>query len=285
MAEGARLGVESLSFSLGGDATNLAIALTKMGYPAKLISGVGSDVVGECLMTALQTYGIDTSEVVRLSGQKKYATLIFRFPDRERTLFIDGREYLPFAPPLDCVRENDIVALCSLLQEPLLRPERAAAIAREARERGAIVCADSYTVRDLAGFEAYRCVFPYLDFYFPNDEEAARYTGCAEPEPACRRILDWGVKNVVMKLGARGCMLRGELGSVDLPAFNAGKVVDTTGCGDHFLAGFLGALLDGEAPRGCCLRASAVAAICTRYSGASTSVLERGEIDAIINGR
>ena len=63
--EGARINVPAIRLSLGGDATNVAIALRKLGCPAQLISRVGDDVVGECLLTALRHYGIDTSQTLR----------------------------------------------------------------------------------------------------------------------------------------------------------------------------------------------------------------------------
>ena len=148
--EGARINVPAIHLSLGGDATNVAIALRKLGCPAQLISRVGDDVVGECLLTALRHYGIDTSQTLR-GPQPKAATQIFRFEDRARTLFIDARDYAPYEIPLHSVCPGDIVALCSLLQEPLRDSAQVRRAASEAKARGAIVCADAYTVRDQFG--------------------------------------------------------------------------------------------------------------------------------------
>ena len=279
--EGARINVPAIHLSLGGDATNVAIALRKLGCPAQLISRVGDDVVGECLLTALRHYGIDTSQTLR-GPQPKAATQIFRFEDRARTLFIDARDYAPYEIPLHSVCPGDNVALCSLHQEPLRDSAQVRRAASEAKARGAIVCADAYTVRDQFDFSVYRDAFAYFDYFFPNDEEAMCYTRAASPEEACRVLLSWGVKNVVMKLGKDGCMLYSAQGSFRQPAFPVAHVVDTTGCGDHFIAGFLSALLEEFSPQECCRRASAAAAICTQFMGASTSALSRSAVEQLL---
>ena len=279
--EGARIGVSAIRLSLGGDATNVAIALRKLDCPAQLISRVGDDVVGACLLTALGHYGIDTSQTLR-GPQSKVATQIFRFEDRERTLFIDSRDYAAYEIPMDSVCAGDIVALCSLLQEPLRDPDQVRRVAAEAKKRGATVCADAYTVRDQLDFSVYRSAFEQFDYFFPNDEEAMRYTGTDSPEAACRVLRSWGVKNVVMKLGKDGCLFSSEQESFRQAAFPIEHVVDTTGCGDHFMAGFLSALLEGLPARECCRRASASAAICTQSMGASTSALSRAAVEEIL---
>lgn len=276
--DGARINVPAIRLSLGGDATNVAIALRKLGCPAQLISCIGDDVVGECLLTALRHYSIDTSQILR-GPQSKTAMQIFRFEDRARTLFIDAHDYASYEIPLDSVCPGDIVALCSLLQEPLRDPAQVQHVASAAKARSAIVCADAYTVRDQLDFSIYRDAFAYFDYFFPNDEEAMRYTRATSPEEACRVLLSWGVKNVVMKLGKDGCMFYSAQAAFRQSAFPIPHIVDTTGCGDHFMAGFLSALLEELPPQECCRRASAAAAICTQFMGASTSVLSRSAVE------
>jgi sugar/nucleoside kinase (ribokinase family) len=83
---------------------------------------------------------------------------------------------------------------------------------------------------------------PYLDFFMPNLEEAEMITGLKDPEQMCQFFLKAGAKHVILKMGARGSLLVGADGTrVRMPAFKV-KVVDTTGCGDAWSAGFIAGL-------------------------------------------
>ena len=282
--EGTRIIVDAIRFSLGGDATNVAVTLSKLGQPVSLISAVGTDIVGECLIYALKRYGIDTKGIVKLQ-QKKCATQIFSFKDRERTLFIDNRDYEDFDISLTNLIPGDVVALCSLLQSPLRDAQKVAKIAEIAHKKGAVVCADAYTDERVDDFSQFRSALSYIDFFFPNEEEALHYTGCANREDASKKLLEWGVGTVVMKLGDEGCMVRGKASNGYFPAFPIEQAVDTTGCGDNFLAGFLSGLLDKKDIDVCCARGAAVASVCAQYVGASTSPITMSMLEELLKRR
>ena len=140
-------------------------------------------------------------------------------------------------------------------------------------------------------------MLPYIDYFFPNEEEAAYYTDMDEPREAVTELLSMGVKGVVVKRGANGifagigwenpavgcgesfcatclassCSIRdsekirgGEMFA--LPAIPV-DAVDTTGAGDHFVAGFITALLKKKDFRFCCGMGLAAAARCIVRTG------------------
>lgn len=82
---------------------------------------------------------------------------------------------------------------------------------------------------------------PHLDYLLPNDEHVTGLAGEPEIEAACRAFLDRGVGCVAATCGGDGVLLIDTAGIERVPAF-AIDVVDTTGCGDAFSAGFLAAL-------------------------------------------
>ena len=180
------------------------------------------------------------------------------------------------------VRGAKIVSLCSLLNEPLLDPENVNLAAGEAKRAGSIVCADVYTKPGIRTLAPYRDAFPFIDYFFPNEGEALQYTGASRAEDAAEVFLGMGAKNVVVKLGARGCLVRNAAECYTVPALPAKRVVDTTGAGDSFQAGFIAGLLEGRPLRECCGMGHAAARICIRHMGASTGFDGRIRLEELL---
>jgi sugar/nucleoside kinase (ribokinase family) len=95
----------------------------------------------------------------------------------------------------------------------------------------------------------------------PSVKEAERITGRHAPTEMAAFLRERGVANVVIKLGERGCFVLPEAGAGFAVEGYATRVVDTTGAGDSFVAGFLASLLRGWQPRRCARVACAVAAL------------------------
>ncbi len=83
---------------------------------------------------------------------------------------------------------------------------------------------------------------PYVDFFMPNYEEAVMICGLRDRQEILRYFLDRGVKHAVLRMGANGSaigMIEGEvLREIRTPAFDV-PIVDSTGCGDAYNAGFI----------------------------------------------
>ncbi len=88
----------------------------------------------------------------------------------------------------------------------------------------------------------------------PNIDEARKILGddSLTPERAARILLDMGVKIVVIKMGKDGCYVADGKTAEFVPAFKV-KVVDTTGAGDTFMAGFISAYVNGRSLRECAI--------------------------------
>ena len=111
-----------------------------------------------------------------------------------------------------------------------------------AKEHGAVTTMDILGIKQDGMAEKILPCMPYLDYFMPNLEEAAMITGLTDPDEMCKYFLNAGAKNVVLKMGERGSLIVSSTGErIRVPAFKV-KLVDTTGCGDAWSAGFIAGL-------------------------------------------
>jgi ribokinase len=105
-------------------------------------------------------------------------------------------------------------------------------------------------------------IIPKVDIFLPNIDEARKILGddSLSPESAARILLDMGVKVVVLKMGKEGCYVADSTFAGFVPSFKV-KVVDTTGAGDTFMAGFLSAYLQGKGLHECAMIGAATAGL------------------------
>ena len=112
-----------------------------------------------------------------------------------------------------------------------------------------------------------------MDYFIPSYEEAVALTGRKNPEDIVRSFFKAGAPNIVgVKLGAKGCYIANHRYAEYVPPAKASRVVDTTGAGDAFVAGFLGATVKGFSAFAAARIANAVAAGCVTAVGASTAI-------------
>ena len=120
-----------------------------------------------------------------------------------------------------------------------------------------------------------------VDLFLPNESEAQLLTGHKDPEQVLRAFADLGLENTVIKLGSRGAaaLRRGRLYTMASPDV---EVVDTTGAGDAFDAGFLDAWLSGADIDEQLRRACICGALSTRARGALTALPFRDELVGVV---
>ena len=274
---------ERIELHIGGDAVNESIALAGMGHRAAIACGTGRDIAGNILHTELSGRGVDISRVrVMDTLTTPIAELMVhqdggRHSINSRATMLEG--YIP-APEELRPEEARIVSLASLFRAPLDRAQTIRDIVLAAKAAGAVVSADTKlpTYRELQ-LEEIADILPLIDYIFPNEKEASYYSGISLEEDGetplsdkYRKMADvfrgYGIRNVIIKAGADGCYVSGEKGTFHLPALPV-EVVDSTGAGDNFVAGFLSGVLRGEGLTACAERGRRQAAICISRMGAS----------------
>ena len=154
-----------------------------------------------------------------------------------------------------------------------------------AKAEGQLVFADTklpnfrvLTLEDL------RDSLPLIDYITPNEDEARYFSGKEEPEDMADVFLGCGVKNVIIKLGGKGCFFKNAEEALRLPAFGI-TAVDATGAGDNFVAGFASEILRGASHADALGFANACGAICTTAVGAETALKSREQVLELIADR
>ncbi|WP_080902694.1 PfkB family carbohydrate kinase [Parabacteroides sp. Marseille-P3160] len=84
-----------------------------------------------------------------------------------------------------------------------------------------------------------REVLPYIHFLKVNEEEMEVLTGYKDIRHAARLLYEWGVREVLITMGSRGSVLYDGRQFYSIPAYEADKVLDATGCGDTYFTGYL----------------------------------------------
>ncbi len=271
---------ESGALHVGGEAVNEAMAAAKLGLRTGVLCYLGEDEAGEMVAGALRRCGVDTGRIIRTKEHPTPVTTMFVRADGTRKSVTNGAHRYNFHPEKDAARFTDARALIlgSLFRAPFDDPEIVHSVLRAARDAGQLVLADTKlpNFRPL-GLEDLRRSLPLIDYITPNEDEARYYSGKEEPEAMADVFLGYGVKNVVIKRGSKGCFFKNAKETVSLPACEI-EAVDATGAGDNFIAGFVSELLRGGSDAAALRFANACGAICTTAVGAASALRDREQV-------
>ena len=267
--------VDSIEEGVGGNGANTSYALARLGAPVRLIGTLGADEAGDRIAATLQAAGVDMAHVKR-SARPTACTVVLVNHDGARALlhrpgasqdaFLEGVELTP-----ELIAGCNWFHLANAFALPALRPRAGDLVAR-ARRAGMSVSID--TGWDARGewLGVLGPCLPHADLLFVNEDEARELTGLGDPVPAARALQERGARNVVVKLGAAGCVVCLGVESIASPGFEA-PVVDTTGAGDCFVGGFLAALQRGLSYADAARFANAVGALSVQKLGSTTGLL------------
>lgn len=265
----------SATVTSGGDAANEAVTLGRLGSHTGLLVKLGTDSIGKSIYSTLEDEPIDLSLLIRDDEAQMILAIVMIQPDGERSFVIrkaNEKSYLTAAEVSDEVLKNTrAVTVGSLYCIPGLDGEPIADVLKRAQSYGAITICDMTYDQLNIGPKAQEASYPHLDYIMPSMEEATYVTGETEPDRIADYFLARGVKNVVLKLGSKGCFFKNAEKSFYSDPYDV-KAVDTTGCGDCCLGGFTHALLKGWPIEKCVDFACAVGAINATGVGAHHTV-------------
>ena len=265
---------ESITLSIGGDAVNESIAITQLGHSAAPMIAVGEDIAGDILRKEIRKHGVVT-DLIRVMPEPfatPVANLIVDEGGGRRSLNAPATRLEGYAPDAAQIRGAKVVSLASLCRAPFDSAEKILSIAKAAKESGAVVCADmKLPTFETLSMEDLAPALPYIDYIFPNEKEAAYYTREDDYRNMAERFAERGVGAVIIKAGPEGCRALSGGDYYELPALPV-EAVDTTGAGDHFVAGFIAGLLEEKSFGDCLLQGRAVATESIQYPGGITPV-------------
>lgn len=266
-----------LNMICGGKGANQAVAAGRIAGEAAMIGRVGNDSFGQRLLDNLKASHVNTDHVCK--GETVTGTAVILVDEH-------GENSIVISPG-----ENGKVTISDL--------EKADAILRDARfvlaQFELPVNVVEALIQKVAHLPAklilnpapFRAISQELlskvDFLIPNEIEAEKLTGIKidnveNAKKAAQVLLDWGVQQVIITMGANGALLA-DLKRIHLiPAYLVSPV-DTTAAGDTFIGGFAAALTRNFSLEDAIKYGNAAAAIAVTRFGAQTSIPTREEVD------
>lgn len=230
--------VERLDLLLGGAGLHTSVNLATLGLPTTLHAAIGDDRFGRFLLEELAPTPVSVRGVRVLQGAPTAVTLVLSGASDRAFVSLYGATAAFRRADLDeaDLRRARHIHISGFWQSDALRPELADLL-RELRANGATVSLD--TGYDATGewSDFIDPVLDEVDVFFPNEVEATSIARVESVEEALT-VLAARVPLVVVKLGPLGAMARRGDETWSRPAFDV-PVVDTTGAGDAFNAGFL----------------------------------------------
>lgn len=234
--------VDSALLTIGSSSVIMACGAARLGLSVAFMGLVGDDEFGRFMLAAMQVRGLDTRACVVSGAVSTGLSVILAQPHDRAILTYPGAIPLLSADHLDLslLRQARHVHVGSYFLQDALRPDLPRLFA-QARELGLSTSLDPNW--DPAGTWDVGDILPHCDLFLPNQAELARISGSDDLTAG----LDWfaaRVPTLAVKLGKQGGAARQGGATVTAPALPV-EVVDTTGAGDSFDAGFVAGYLRG----------------------------------------
>jgi ribokinase len=255
--------------SAGGSAANTVVGLARLGMKTGFIGKVAADREGKLLLEDLRTEGVDTSRIVVSDNGRSGVVMGYVDPDGDRALYVDPgvNNQLDFQEiNLDYVVNTEFLHLSSFVGD---RPFKAQKQLLKQLPR-VKVSFDPGALYAKIGLETLKPLIKRCCVIFPNALETKMLTG-ENFEEGAKIFMEKGAGIVAVKLGKNGCYVTDGNESHLVEPYNV-AVVDTTGAGDAFCAGFLYGLIKRKSLVECGRLGNFVASRCIAKMGARTGL-------------
>ena len=256
----------------GGKGANQAVAAQRLGADVSFICKVGRDIFGDNAISGYQKEGIDCSRILR-SDKASGTALILVDGNAENCIAVAPGANADLTPEdvdsvADVIRSADYLIL--QLEIPVESVLRAAKIAHEA---GVYVILNPAPACHLP-----EELFGYISLITPNQTESALLSGVEDNlDAAVERLMQLGVKDVVVTLGSKGSLVISEGAKTLVPSLKV-KAVDTTAAGDTFCGALCVALSEGCSLVDAAGFATKASALTVQKMGAQDSIPFRSDI-------
>lgn len=277
---------------LGGSAANIAVALTRQGARAGLLTKVSDDAVGRFCLAQMDHYGVARRHVGLTTGEARNSLAVVETRAENCQSVIYRNNAADFALAAEDVAAVDFAAYGALVitgtalaQEPSRSATMVALAGARAAGIATVMDVDyrpyswvSAKVARRVNLEAARL----CDVVIGNDEEFGLLAGShAAGLATARALVAGGAAVAVYKMGEKGAVTLSAAGEFTSGIYRT-AALKPTGAGDAFMGGFLAALAGGRDLRAAVLRGSANAAMVVARVGCAPAMPDRAELDAFI---
>lgn len=214
---------------LGGKGANQAVVMGRTGLPTTLVAAVGEDFRAQTIRNQLAPEPIQ-AKLIALAGRSSDFSIIFTTPDGENAI-VTTTDSAGSLTPRDAIAALDGAAAGDLtVLQGNLSEATTLGLLQEARRRNLVTAFNPSPLRPYFG-----AFWPLVDIAFLNRGEAESLTGSSDGT-ATDRLLQSGVRHVVLTLGSDGALLASRNAAIATIPAVAAKAIDTTGAGDTFMA-------------------------------------------------
>ena len=243
--------LDEVRVTVAGTAAGTAIDLAKLGARVITMGAIGTDSIGDFMVATYQKYGVETKYLVRKDGVQTSASMLLIRPNGERpALHVIGAngEMTWDDIDLEVVAGADYLHMGGTSLLPKLDGEPTRRLLEYAKSHGVTTTFDQVAIQRPDLLDIIEPCLPYVDYFMPGFEEAVLMCGLTDRADVIRFFLDRGAGHTVFKMGGAGSSIAwledGKVREIRIPAFRV-PVVDSTGCGDAYCAGFIVGLSEG----------------------------------------
>jgi sugar/nucleoside kinase (ribokinase family) len=286
-AAGELVKADRLLLTIGGCAANVAVDLKKMRVNAAVVGRVGGDIFGRIVRDLLRDEGIDVSAIAVSPEAETSQTLIVNVVGQDRRFihtFGANAEFRAADLPIDLLKKCRVLYLGGYLVMPAVKQDELARVFAAARQAGVQTVLDVVTPGPGKYLDELEQLLPHVDVFLPNNHEAELITGESDPLRQAEQFRKLGVRMAVVTLGGEGAVLVADGVRLRSGVYTV-PLVDASGGGDAFDAGFIYGMLHGLGAEDCLRVASALGASCVRAVGTTPGVFTRAECETFLQER
>jgi sugar/nucleoside kinase (ribokinase family) len=251
----------------GGTGANVATLAASLGVPTALCSYVGSDFP-EDFRTLMESKGVDLRDLVIVDDQETATVWIISDREHNQIAYV-------YQGPMGKMESMPLRIDAALVSEKVHimtgRPSYYLEVMRECANHGKKIGFDpAQEIHNIWNASMFKEALSMTEMFFANENElraALRYSGGKKAED----LLEF-VPIVINTLGAKGSVIHTRSGTIKIPAAKARVIVDTTGAGDAFRAGFYAGLFRRKGFRECAKLGAATASFIIEERGSLTNI-------------
>ncbi len=277
--------IDDARLVIGGSGSIFACGAAKLGLRVAFAAVVGDDVFGRFMCDQLQAHGVDTSAVAMLPDRSTGVTVVLSGREDRAMLTFPGTigDLHRSVIDADLLSKTRHIHVSSYFLQRALIPELPALFA-EARDGEATTSIDPNWDPSGAWDSGLLALLPDVDVFLPNEVEALSLARISVIEDAIARLRSGGAGTVVVKTAAHGVVGAQASELMTVPAITT-RLIDSTGAGDSFDAGFIAGFLGGESLRRCLEIGNACGALSTRgVGGTATQATMVEALEAVERG-
>ena len=265
----------------GGSAANTIVGLARLGCKVGFIGKVANDREGKMLLEDFRKEGVDTKGVIKTKTGRSGTVMGFIDEKGERALYVDPgvNDTIEFEEiDKKYAYRTKILHLTSFVGEKSFETQKKLV---ENLPKNVKISLDPGELYARKGLKTLSPILTRSFVLMPNAKETALLTGEKDYMAGAETLLKMGVKIVAVKLGSRGCYVTNGKENHHIEAFKV-QVIDTTGAGDAFCAGFLYGLINQKPLYECGKIGNFVASRCIMKMGARAGLPRLDELKLLL---